>query len=136
MKYLIAMLLASALCGAALADNGEVRCLVSSDARTPVRLQFELPEGKRRTASVAYQRGSGKIMLRHVETSSVETAPGRPFEFTTTWAEGPRGAPGGTYTVVTQGARIYGFTYVRARDGKRFVFDEDPAALTGPGCSW
>lgn len=85
---------------------------------------------------VTYQHGSGRIAVRLVARHAVEMAEDRPLEFTTTWKEtGQTGTPG-TYTVVTQGARIYGFTFVRGRDGRQFEFEEDLAATGERRCEW
>jgi hypothetical protein len=43
---------------------------------------------------------------------------------------------GGTYTVVSQGANVYGFTYIRAKDGKAYQFEQDLEAWEEGGCRW
>jgi hypothetical protein len=134
MKHLTALLFATLLANPAMAQATEFRCLVSVDAATPIRLQFDFPQSEHAHAAVRYQRGSKPIPLRALKTSSVEMTPGRPFEFTTIWKE--PGKNGGTYTVATQGALINEFTYLRARDKKTFRFEEDIGAMETSGCVW
>lgn len=43
---------------------------------------------------------------------------------------------GGTYVVVTQGAVLAEFRYIRKKDGKTFTFEEDPDASGENGCEW
>jgi hypothetical protein len=134
MKHLTALLFAASFTNPVMAQATEFRCLVSIDATTPIRLQFDFPQSERAHAAVRYQRGSKPIPLRALKTSSVEMTPGRPFEFTTVWKE--PGKNGGTYTVATQGALINEFTYLRARDKKTFKFEEDMGAVETSRCAW
>lgn len=83
---------------------------------------------------VRYENGSAHIPVKLIKTESEETAPGRPMTFTTTWKELTPG--GGTYTVVSQGANVYGFTFVRAKDRKTFEFEQDLEAHEENGCRW
>ena len=133
-KHLTTLLFATLLANPALAQATGFRCLVSVDATTPIRLQFDFPQSERAQAAVRYQRSSKPILLRALETRSVEMSPGRPFEFTTVWKE--PGKNGGTYTVATQGALINEFTYLRARDKKTFRFEEDIGAMETSRCAW
>lgn len=118
----------------ARADNPEFRCFTSDAANPPIQLQFDPPVGRARIGHITYRNGSGSIPVKLVKTASEETAPGRPDNITTTWRETTPG--GGTYTMVSQGARFYGFTYVRARDKKTFEFSEDLAAMGDDRCTW
>lgn len=128
---LAAVLLASLLCATAQAD---VRCFQSSGLNRPLRLEFGFPPEGAKTAYVRYENGSANIPLKLIKSESVELEAGRPMEFTTTWKEELPG--GGTYTVVSQGARVYGFTYTRAKDRKTFTFEEEPEAWQETGCRW
>jgi hypothetical protein len=134
MKHLTTLLFAALLANPAMAQANEFRCLVSVDAATPIRLQFDFPQSEHAHAAVRYQRGSKPILLRALKSSSVEMTPGRPFEFTTIWQE--PGKNGGTYTVATQGALINQFAYQRARDKKTFTFEEDVSAMETSRCKW
>jgi len=134
MKRLAVLLAGSLLSTTALADAGDVGCFRSSGLKKPIRLQFGFPPENSDKGYVRYENGSANIPVKLIKTESVEMAPGRPFEFTTTWKEATPG--GGTYTVVSQGAKVYGFTFVRAKDGKRFEFEQDLEALEENGCRW
>jgi hypothetical protein len=134
-RLLCAALLCALTQGAVAADESvEIRCLASVGLKKPIRLQFAFPTGKAGQAWVRYENGHARIPLKETGSESVETAPGRPYEFTTTWKELVPG--GGTYTVVTQGARIYGFSYRRAKDRKVFEFDENLGTSAQEGCGW
>jgi len=126
------LLLGSLLCTAAQA--ADIRCFHSPGPGKPLRLEFGFPPEGSKAAYVRYEHGSANIPLKLVKSESVEMAPGRPYEFTTTWKEDLPG--GGTYRVVSQGARVYGFTYVRAKDRKAFDFMEDEEAWEEGGCRW
>ena len=129
-----ALLLGSLLCAAAQADSGDIRCFQSSGQAKPLRLEFGFPPEGSKTAYVRYENGSANIPLKLIKSKAVEVAPGRPMEFTTTWKEDLPG--GGAYTVVSQGARVHGVTYVRVKDRKAFAFEEDPGAWEESGCRW
>lgn len=132
----IVTILAALLAPAASAAPADFRCFRSAGAGRPILLQFDFPQGKRAVGHVSYQRGSGKIPVRLVSTQSEETAPGRPRAFTTTWKEVVQTGPQGSYTLVTQGARVYGFTFVRGKDRRRVEFEEDLDAAGERGCVW
>jgi len=122
------------LCAGAKADSAHIGCFQSAGPGKPLRLEFGFPPEGSKKAYVRYENGSANIPLKLVKSDAVEMAPGRPFEFTTTWKEDLPG--GGTYTVVSQGARVYGFTYTRAKDRKAFEFNEDLEAWEESGCRW
>ena len=128
------LLLGGVLCAAAQADTGDIRCFRSAGPGKPLRLEFGFPPEGSKTAYVRYENGSANIALKLVKSDAVEMEPGRPMEFTTTWKEDLPG--GGAYTVVSQGARVYGFTYIRAKDRKAFAFDEDLESWEEGGCRW
>lgn len=134
LKHAATLLLAGLPCAMALAETGDIRCFHSPGAGRPLRLEFGFPPEGAKTAYVRYENGSADILLKLVKSEAAETMPGRPMEFTTTWKEDLPG--GGTYTVVSQGARVYGFSYMRAKDRKNFAFEEDLEAWTESGCRW
>ncbi len=119
-------------CGQALAGTADFRCLKTADARRPLRLEFRFPADGKKAGAVRYEHGSAAIPVLLVRQDDVEMDPGRPYEFTTVWREQPAG---GSYTLVTQGARVYDAVYVRA-DGRKFTFVEDPDASGERGCVW
>jgi hypothetical protein len=134
MGRLAAFLLGSLCCVSDQASAGDIRCFHSADMAKPLRLEFGFPPEGSKTAYVRYENGSANIPLKLIRNESEETEPGRPMVFTTTWKEDLPG--GGAYTVVSQGARVYEFTYVRAKDRKAFTFVEDIEAWTESGCRW
>ncbi|MCD2517865.1 hypothetical protein LQ564_16250 [Massilia sp. G4R7] len=131
--YAIALSLGSLLC-AAQAAAGDFRCFHSLGPGRQLRLEFGIAQEGAETAYVRYEHGSADIPLRLVKRDAVEMAPGRPMEFTTTWKEDLPG--GGSYTVISQGARVYGFTYIRSKDRKALAFEEDLDAWEESGCRW
>lgn len=136
MKHLTIAVLAIAASGGAWAAPEDFRCFRTKNTSPPIFLQFEFPRHKDAVGYVSYRRGSGRIPVRLVATETMETSPDRPLEFTTTWKETGQGGAPGTYTMVTQGARVYGFTFVRGKDKREFEFEEDLAAADGPRCAW
>lgn len=61
---------------------------------------------------------------------------GRPSEVETQWSKiTSDGVAGGTYVIVSQGARISEVRYLR-QDDKLFRFEEDLDASTDQGCGW
>ena len=61
---------------------------------------------------------------------------GRPSEIEAQWEEITSDDTGGKYIIVSQGAQIYEFRYIRKKDGKIFKFEEDLEASTEEGCKW
>jgi hypothetical protein len=61
---------------------------------------------------------------------------GRPSVTEAQWEEITSDGTGGKYVIVSQGARIYEFRYIRKKDGKLFKFEEDIEASTENGCEW
>ncbi len=134
MGRLAAVLLGSLCCASAHANSADIRCFHSADMAKPLRLEFGFPPEGSKKAYVRYENGSAHIPLKLVKSDAAETAPGRPYEFTTMWKEDLPG--GGIYTVVSQGAIVHGFTYTRTKDRKTFTFAEDQEAWAEDGCRW
>lgn len=133
MGVLVGVLLASA----AMADQNDFRCLKSVGLKNPVRLQFVFQSDKQGAGYVRYQAGSGRVPVKWLTEKELRRAPGgRPSEIETQWSEiTSDGVAGGTYAIVSQGARISEVRYLR-QDGKLFRFEEDLAASTDQGCDW
>ncbi|MBB4866940.1 hypothetical protein HNP46_005848 [Pseudomonas nitritireducens] len=86
---------------------------------------------------INYEKSKEAIKLIPIRTESVVLAEDRPWEFTTTLLEFIKGKPNGQYTVVSQGAIIYSFTY-KSKSGKIVEFDNNYEALTSDStdCRW
>ncbi|EZP42687.1 hypothetical protein BW38_03967 [Stenotrophomonas sp. RIT309] len=109
------------------------RCL--SDGRdNTIHLEWRwLDDGR---ADVRYAGHSERLPLRRVSEQTTVLDEDRPYQFDTVWEERVDGRINGHYTLSTQGTRIYSFSYVRARDGRRADFDEDVNAFQDDGCHW
>jgi len=109
------------------------RCLSGGRDNT-IHLEWRwLDDGR---ADVRYAGHSERLSLRRVSEQTTVLDEDRPYQFDTVWEERVDGRINGHYTLSTQGARIYSFSYVRARDGRRTDFDEDINAFQGDGCHW
>ena len=123
----------------AVADENDFRCLKSIGIKTPLRLQFVFQTDKSDVGYVIYQNGSGPIALKVLKEREIRRVQGgRPSEFETQWEEITSGGTGGKYIIVSQGARINEFRYIRKKDGKLFKFEEDVdvEARSEKGCEW
>ena len=123
----------------AVADENDFRCLKSVSVKMPLRLQFVFQTDKSDGGYVIYQNGSGPIALKLLKEREVRRVPGGgPSEFETQWEEITSEGIGGKYIIVSQGARINEFRYIRKKDGKLFKFeeDEDVEARSEKGCEW
>lgn len=123
--------------GRAISGEDEFRCLTSVGVKNPLKLQFDFPSGKQELGYVTYQNGSGKIPVKNTSVKETRKVPGgRPSELTAEWQEVGPDSSGGKYIIVSQGARIYEFKYIRKKDGKIFRFEEDMDASSENGCNW
>jgi hypothetical protein len=121
---------------AVLAAEQDVRCLSSIDSERTIKLQFAFPDSKEDLALVTFQNGRGALPVRLKKEKTVEEAhPGRPSVFQTEWQERAANGMGGIYKIMTQGARIIEFRYIR-QDGKTFDFDVDLEASSENRCRW
>lgn len=136
MNRLIAVLIGILAVNSAVADENDFRCLKSVGLKKPIRLQFVFHTEREDIGYVRYETGTGPIQVKRLREKELRRLPnGRPSEFETTWLElVPKGA-GGTYLVISQGALIGDFRYIRP-DGKPFRFEEDLDASTEDGCKW
>ncbi|MCX4028468.1 hypothetical protein H0A36_15480 [Endozoicomonas sp. SM1973] len=119
-----------------IADESEFRCLKSVGLHNSIKLQFNFPMGNEKFGYVSYQKGSGKILVRNTKEETKEISVGRPLEFTNEWEEVTSGGTGGKYILVSQGALIHDFKYIRKKDGKVYSFEEDYQAISENGCQW
>ncbi|MFA5182696.1 MAG: hypothetical protein WC405_15340 [Syntrophales bacterium] len=118
-------------------DVNDFRCLKSIGGKTPLRLQFVFNTDKPDVGYVIYNNGSGPIAVKMIKEREVRRVKGGgPSEYEAQWEEITSDGTGGKYIVVSQGARIYEFRYIRKKDGKQFKFEEDVESITEKGCKW
>ena len=128
-RLLLPVLLALALPAVAGED---FRCLKAVGGKS--RLQFTNDTDTWATGWVLYKGGSGRIPIKLESEKERRAVAGRPSEFESRWTEQVEG--GGTYVLMSQGARIYEFAYVRRKDGRTFKYEQDDTAWTEKGCDW
>jgi hypothetical protein len=137
MKKLFRVLIGVLMSSQAMADENDFRCFRSADPKSSLRLQFVFQTGKEGSGYVIYQKGGGPIAIKLLKEKELHRGPsGRPSEIEATWRETSLDGSGGTYIVVSQGALISKFRYIRKKDGKNFLFEEDAAAANENGCVW
>ena len=137
MKQLCSALAIIFVCHVAVADQNDFRCLKSIGLKNPLRLQFVFRTDKQDVGYVIYQHGSGPIPIKKLTEKVLKSVPGgRPSAFESRWAETLADGTDGIYVVLSQGALIYDFRYLRKKDGKIFQFEEDLDASTEQGCEW
>ncbi|WP_152224119.1 hypothetical protein [Pseudomonas sp. SCB32] len=124
-----------------MAESFEVRCFTSMEnSGAPINLKFStmfVPSDKYRIGYVVYEKSKEPIPLYFSGESERVFEEGRPFEVTTKWREILKGEQGGEYTVISQGAIIYEFSY-RSKSGKIFNFNYNSKAThtSQGGCNW
>ncbi len=137
---ILAALLAALCAGASslgAQDENDFRCLKSIGLKSPLRLQFVFRTDKNDLGYVTYQGGSGRIAVKKTKEKELRRVlGGRPSEFETQWQEITSDETGGTYFIISQGALISEFRYIRKKDGKIFRFEEDIDASAEKGCEW
>jgi hypothetical protein len=136
MIKVVGLLVGFFLASSVMANGGDYRCMKSVGLKNPIKLRFAFPPDNTGIGNVTYQRGSGSIKVKMLKQKESNRGKGRPSEFESHWSEINSDGSGGTYIMVTQGARIYDFKYVRKKDGKIFNFEEDLDAFTDNGCEW
>lgn len=135
--HLLGLVVVVLLCKPAAAEDNEFRCLKSVGLKNPVNFQFTFRADKDDLGYVSYQRGAGRIQVKKTSEKELRRVPGgRPSEFETTWEEITPDGSGGSYVMVSQGARLYNFRYIRKKDGKVLKFEEDLEAFTDKDCNW
>jgi len=134
---LFSVLVGVLMCSSVVAYENDFRCFKSIDLKHPLKLQFIFQTDKDKVGSVSYQNGGGAIPVKLKKEKELKRVPGgRPSEFESHWQETTSDGTGGTYVVVSQGALIREFRYIRKKDGKIFQFEEDIEASTERGCDW
>ncbi|MGA3083665.1 MAG: hypothetical protein ABSE95_02595 [Thermodesulfobacteriota bacterium] len=137
MNKLFGVLIAILVCTSVAANENDFRCLKSIGVKTPLRLQFVFQTDKPDVGYVIYQNGSRPIAVKKLKEREVRRVPGgRPSVTEAQWEEITSDGTGGKYIIVSQGARIYEFRYIRKKDGKLFKFKEDLEASSEEGCKW
>src|SRR6266571_7570591 len=137
MNKLLGVLVGILVSNSVVANENDFRCLKSIDVKTPLRLQFIFRTDKTDLGYVIYQHGSGPIAVKKTKEKGLKKAPGgRPSEIETQWQEIASDGTGGTYFVVSQGALITECRYLRKKDGKILMFEEDIDASAENGCEW
>jgi hypothetical protein len=139
MKKLFGFLIVILVCTSAAADENDFRCFKSIGVKTPLRLQFVFQTDKPEMGYVVYQNGSRPIAVKMIKEREVRRVKGGgPSEVEAQWEEMTSDDTGGKYLVVSQGARINQFQYIRKKDGKIFKFEEDEEveARSEKKCEW
>ncbi|WP_416056070.1 hypothetical protein [Stenotrophomonas maltophilia] len=127
---LFAVLLADTAAAATARDH---RCLTGGRNDSIHLLWRWLDDG---SADVQYAGQRGRLPVQRVSQETTVLAEDRPYQFDSVWEERIEGRRNGRYHLSTQGARVYGFSYERARDGRRTEFVEDVEAWQQDGCHW
>lgn len=136
MKTLHALLFGLLLCNGAVANESDFKCMKSVGLKNPIRLQFTFPAENQDIGYVMYQKGSEPIPVKRIKEETIREVPGgRPWVFQSVWEEITDSGIGGKYVIVSQGAIIYEFKYMR-KDGKVFKFEDAFEASTENGCRW
>ena len=137
MNKLFVFLIVMLFCASVAADENDFRCLKSIGGKTPLRLQFIFQTDKPDTGYAIYQNGSRPIAVKMLKEREVRRIPGGgPSVVEAQWEEITSDGSGGKYIMVSQGARINEFRYIRKKDGKLFKFEEDIEEWTEKGCAW
>ncbi|MEQ2026710.1 hypothetical protein ABLB84_13210 [Xenorhabdus szentirmaii] len=77
-----------------------------------------------RVGYVKYENSYMAIPIVLVKEDSEILVEDRPYQYTTVWNEIIKGQFNGSYMVISQGARYYGFTYINKK-GKPVGFEEN-----------
>lgn len=125
-----AVLLADTAAAATAQDH---RCLTGGRNDSLHLLWRWLDDG---SADVQYAGQRGRLPVQRVSQEATVLDEDRPSQFDSVWEERIEGRLTGRYYLTTQGARVYGFSYERARDGRRTEFNEDVEAWQEDGCQW
>lgn len=125
-----AVLLANTAAAAAAQDH---RCLTGGRNDRIHLLWRWLDDG---SADVQYAGQRARLPVQQLSLDTTVLAEDRPYQFDSVWEELIEGRLNGRYYLTTQGARVYGFSYERARDGRRTEFSEDLEAWQEDGCHW
>ena len=137
MNKLFGALIGILVCTSVAANVNDFRCLKSIGLKPPYRLQFVFQAGKPGVGYVIYQNSSKPIAVKNLKEREIRRVPsGRSSVIEAQWEEITSDDTGGKYIIVSQGALIYEFRYIRKKDGKIFKFEEEVEASTEKGCEW
>ena len=137
MNKLFGALIGIVICTSVTADMNDFRCFKSIGVKPPLKLQFVFQTDKSDMGYVIYQNGNSPIVVKNVKEREVKKIPGGgPSVIESQWEEVTTDGIGGKYIIVSQGALVSEFQYVRKQDGKIFKFAEDTAVSTDDGCEW
>ncbi|MDC9605509.1 hypothetical protein [Xenorhabdus griffiniae] len=119
--------------------TSEFRCF-TSDSKKLINVKMVNIHSKEDNASlsyVKYEKSHISIPILLVKDESEILSENRPYMSTTVWNEMIQGKVNGTYTVISQGARVYGFTYINKK-GKQVDFEENLEAYDAEkkDCIW
>lgn len=117
-----------------LADPDDFRCFKSINHQPPIRLEIAFTDAK--GGLVTYEHGHGRIPVVLTDNTVVHATQDRPDETIMRWTEDSTVGAGGEYVMISQGARVFAFRYVRKKDGKVFQFEEDLEASGENSCTW
>jgi len=132
-RRLAVLLFAVLLADTAAAAAQDHRCLTGGRNDSIHLLWRWLDDG---SADVQYAGQRGRLPVQRVSQETTVLDEDRPSQFDSVWEERIEGRRNGRYHLSTQGARVYGFSYERARDGRRTAFSEDVEAWQEDGCHW
>ncbi|WP_146035982.1 hypothetical protein [Pseudomonas sp. LFM046] len=123
------------------AERFEVRCFTSlKNDGTPINIKFStmfVASDGYRIGYVVYEKPNKPILLYYSGRTERVFEEDRPFEVTTKWKEIIEGKPAGEYTIISQGAIVYGFSY-KTKAGEVFDFSYNSKATHAGqgGCNW
>ncbi|MBD2785208.1 hypothetical protein ID858_03785 [Xenorhabdus sp. DI] len=117
----------------------DIGCFTSS-GKKPINIKLSdmyFKKDNARIGYVKYENSHMAIPISLVKEYSEILAEDRPYQYTTVWNEMIQGKFNGSYTVISQGARYYGLTYINTR-GKQVDFEENLSAydVERKDCIW
>ncbi|MNM73778.1 hypothetical protein D3C81_855190 [compost metagenome] len=129
----LALVFIGLMAGTAAASVQDHRCLTGGRNDGIHLLWRWLDDG---SADVQYAGQRGRLQVQRASQETTVLDEDRPYQFDSVWEERISGRLNGRYHLTTQGARVYGFSYERTRDGRRTEFKEDVEAWQEDGCHW
>lgn len=111
-------------------------CFETAKKAGKIRLQLTLSEDNSDTAKVKYEKGSNEISVDRCNEEVISPKSQRPATVKSTFVENTNGKRTGKYLLITTGAAVGELTYIRERDGKKFIFYEDVNSTADTGCTW
>lgn len=112
-------------------------CFASaSGGGSATRLQLSLPAAGMRLAFIRYEKGTGEVPLVRLREVVVASNGAAPPTVEAIFNEFMEGKTTGQYFLTTSGGAVGDLVYVRAIDGKRFLFHFQPTVGDGQTCNW